>query len=460
MRVWCQSTVRGRSMTGSTKLIPELSVLWYLPSRSMIMVCACWTTRMLFEIRTMTPNTTAPTRIVPGPIRLRLLLDHEGRAIHLNDRHLRAGLEHRRVAGRPAPVFALDLDPAGAAGPDALRHDAGLPEQRIHAGPQLRAGTELEVVHQTGPEARHAGQAAHGERDPLRHKPETGDQPDDAGDARANRQAREPEPCREHLPDEQADRQQKPKQPILHMGQSCNPCTRFAIQLVPIPCGAAMIARAPFVALAVAVLATPVAAQTSRYTLKGDSVAVYNLVGELRVEAGTGSDVVVELQRGGADAAKLDVQSGPLRGRETLRITYPDDVIVVPELGRGGGWNTTLRVRDDGTFGDDRGRHERGGWFGEGHQVRITGRSRDGLEAHADLRVTVPRGKNIALYLGVGKAFISNVDGAIRVSVASADVSADRTTGSLKVETGSGNVDLRTAAGDISLETGSGDLTV
>jgi len=224
-----------------------------------------------------------------------------------------------------------------------------------------------------------------------------------------------------------------------------------------------MIARGPLLAFAVALIAVPVAAQTaqtSRYTLKGDSVAVYNLVGELRVEAGTGSDVVVELQRGGADAAKLDVQSGPLRGRETLRVIYPDDVIVVPELGRGGGWNTTLRVRDDGTFGDDRGRHERGGWFGEGRQVRITGRSRDGLEAYADLRVSVPRGKSIALYLGVGKAFISNVDGAIRVSVASADVSADRTRGSLKVETGSGNVDLRTAAGDVNLETGSGDLTV
>jgi len=227
-----------------------------------------------------------------------------------------------------------------------------------------------------------------------------------------------------------------------------------------------MIARVPLFAFAVALIAIPVAAQTaqtSRYTLKGDSVAVYNLVGELRVEAGTGADVVIELQRGGADAAKLDVQSGPLRGRETLRIIYPDDVIVVPELGRGdrgGSWNTSLRVRDDGTFGDDRGRHERGGWFGEGHQVRITGRSRDGLEAHADLRVSVPRGKSVALYLGVGKAFVSNVDGAIRVYVASADVSADRTRGSLKVETGSGNVDLRTATGDVNLESGSGDITV
>ena len=201
----------------------------------------------------------------------------------------------------------------------------------------------------------------------------------------------------------------------------------------------------------------PVAAQTSRQVLKGDSVAVYNLVGELRVDAGSGSDVVVEIQRGGADAAKLEVQSGPLRGRETLRIIYPDDVISMPEWGRG--WNTTLRVRDDGTFGDEHGRHDRGGWFRDGHEVRITGRGRGGLQAYADLRVSIPKGKNVALYLGVGKAFVSNVEGVIRVHVASADVAADRTRGSLRVETGSGNVDLRAASGDVSLASGSGDIT-
>src|SRR5437867_2641183 len=59
-----------------------------------------------------------------------------------------------------------------------------------------------------------------------------------------------------------------------------------------------------------------------------------------------------------------------------------------------------------------------------------------------------------------GKASVTNVDGAIRVYVASADVAADRTKGSLRVESGSGNVDLRTASGDVNLETGSGDITV
>ena len=224
-----------------------------------------------------------------------------------------------------------------------------------------------------------------------------------------------------------------------------------------------MIARAPLLSFAVALLAIPASAQTSRHVLKGDSVAVYNLVGELRVEPGSGSDVAVEIRRSGADAAKLEIQTGPLRGRETLRIIYPDDVIIMPDWGRG--WNTTLRVRDDGTFGDDGswdGGHHGRGWRGEGREVRITGRARNGggLEALADLRVTVPAGKAVALYLGVGKAIVTNVDGAIRVHVASADVSTDRTRGSLRVETGSGNVDLRDATGDVILETGSGDVTV
>lgn len=218
-----------------------------------------------------------------------------------------------------------------------------------------------------------------------------------------------------------------------------------------------MIARTLLLAAGVALLTTAAAAQTSRHVLKGDSVAIYNLVGELRVEGGSGSDVVVELQRGGADAAKLEVESGPLRGRETLRVIYPDDVIVMPEWGRG--WNTTMHVRDDGTFGDEdwwEGKHH---GHGDGREVRITGRSRSGLEAFADLHVTVPKGKAVGFYLGVGKAFVTNVDGTIRVWVASADVAADRARGSLRIQTGSGNVDLRTASGDVGLATGSGDIT-
>lgn len=207
----------------------------------------------------------------------------------------------------------------------------------------------------------------------------------------------------------------------------------------------------PWLPLALcAALASQASAQTTRYTLKGDSVAVYNLVGELRVEPGSGSAVTIEVTRRGVDAARLDVQSGPLRGVETLRIIYPEDLISLPEWGRG--WNTTLRVREDGTFGDD------GRWRRVGREVRITGRGR-GLEASADLRVTVPAGQRVALHLGVGKVFVTNVEGQIQVHAASADVSAERTRGTLKIDTGSGNVDVRDASGEIGLESGSGDIT-
>src|SRR6478609_1691063 len=54
------------------------------------------------------------------------------------------------------------------------------------------------------------------------------------------------------------------------------------------------------------------AQQPERYQLQGEDVAVYNLVGAVSVEAGTG-EVAVELTRTGRDAAKLRVEQGEVR---------------------------------------------------------------------------------------------------------------------------------------------------
>jgi len=161
----------------------------------------------------------------------------------------------------------------------------------------------------------------------------------------------------------------------------------------------------------------------------------------------------VELTRGGRDAGKLRVETGPVRGRETLRVIYPDDAIVYHELDFDG--NTMLDVADDGTFNDREG-HRR---IGAGHRVRISGSGR-GLDAHADLRVALPAGKRVAVYLAVGRVFVSNVDGDLQVDVSTANVTADHTKGSLRVDTGSGDVKVGDAEGDVSLDTGSGNVIV
>src|SRR2546421_10510237 len=136
--------------------------------------------------------------------------------------------------------------------------------------------------------------------------------------------------------------------------------------------------------------------QPERHTISGDDVAVYNLVGVTRVEGGSGSAVVVELTRGGRDLAKLRVETGPVRGRETLRVIYPDDDIVYRGLDFDG--NTTLDVREDGTFNDREGHRSGGG----AHRVRISGSGR-GLEAHADPPGAVPPGQKVARDLARGR---------------------------------------------------------
>lgn len=192
-------------------------------------------------------------------------------------------------------------------------------------------------------------------------------------------------------------------------------------------------------------------AQTSRHTLAGAEVSVYDLVGKVRMVAGTGADVTVEVTRSGADAADLKVESSPIDGRPTLRVIFPADHVTYGNRTRGS-WGTTLRVRDDGTFGGDRGR-----W--SGHQVRIDGRS-GGLNAAADLVIAVPRGKRVDVNLGVGELSATNVDGEVIIDVASVDLTIDGAKGRWSLDTGSGTVTLRNIAADLTLDAGSGSTTV
>ena len=208
--------------------------------------------------------------------------------------------------------------------------------------------------------------------------------------------------------------------------------------------------------LTAAILIAPVVgAQTpERRTLPGDDVAVYNIAGVMRIEGGTGGEVTVEVTRGGRDGAKLQIATGKVRTRETLRVIYPERRIVYAQATGDRDWGrhrTTLRVDDDGTFNDDR--------SSDGRSVDIV-ESGDGLAAHADVRVIVPRGKRVSVFLGVGEAKIENVEGDLYVDVSSASITSTRTRGRLSLDTGSGEVRVTDAQGDIDLDTGSGSVEV
>jgi hypothetical protein len=191
---------------------------------------------------------------------------------------------------------------------------------------------------------------------------------------------------------------------------------------------------------------------TDRRTVGGNAVAIYNLAGRMSVVGGGGTDVVVEVTRGGADAARLRIETGARGEWQTLRVVYPSDRIVYPQLG-GWGSRTSLRVDEQGYFDDS------GDWRGGRNRVEIRG-SGSGLEAWADLRVVVPRGKRIAIHLAAGEATVSNVDGDLAVDVSAATIAAEHTRGRLSLDTGSGSVRVTDAQGSVNLDTGSGSVTV
>ena len=221
------------------------------------------------------------------------------------------------------------------------------------------------------------------------------------------------------------------------------------MQALPILAALALLTLAP------SILA---AQQVERYTLKGDDIAIYNLAGALTVEPGTGS-VSVELVRGGRDAARLRVERGELRDRETLRVVYPSREVAYAGLEEGA--STTLKVRDDGTF-DDGGEHHHYDDDDDrprGRTVLIS-RDRGDLRAHADMKVRVPVGSRVEFHLAVGRVSIANVNGDILVDGHYAPVTITAPKGSFGVDVGLGDVRVSGGEGTLSVDTGSGSVTV
>jgi hypothetical protein len=209
-------------------------------------------------------------------------------------------------------------------------------------------------------------------------------------------------------------------------------------------------------------LAAPARAQEEvrdgqQATLAARHVEIYNVSGTVTMRRGSGSGVTVRATRQGADGAQLRFFVDRDDERAVFRVQYPADMdeLAAPGGGRMWGGRTTLRLRDDGTFGGDG--DWRGGRRARGREIEI---GRGGLRASADLEVTVPQGAQVTLHLAVGEARIDGVDGRVVIDTWSASASAANIAGDWLFDTGSGDVEVRGATGTLRIDTGSGSGTV
>ena len=98
--------------------------------------------------------------------------------------------------------------------------------------------------------------------------------------------------------------------------------------------------------LAAAVVAVPAAGQQAeRFSITGSTAVVHNLAGEITVAAGTGSAVVVEVTRRGADASRLRVA----RDGNAVRVAFPGDRVVYEPMDPRS--RSSFSVRQDGSLG-------------------------------------------------------------------------------------------------------------
>jgi hypothetical protein len=179
-----------------------------------------------------------------------------------------------------------------------------------------------------------------------------------------------------------------------------------------------------------------------RHVLEGSEVSVYNIAGEMHVVEGTERSVVVEVTPGGSDGGRLTVEETTEKGHPVLRVHYPEDHIVYHEFGFGPPDGVSSSSLDY-----------------DGHRVHVSGRG-PGMDAHADIRVLVPRGKAVHLHLAVGRGFITGVSGDLSFEGASSSFQAERVSGALAVDIGSGNIQISRSQARIAAETGSGDISI
>jgi hypothetical protein len=196
------------------------------------------------------------------------------------------------------------------------------------------------------------------------------------------------------------------------------------------------------------------------FTIKGESLSLVNLVGEVRIEAGTGSDFEVDVAVRGGDAGpelvRFDQEDGP---KAHLYIQYPlnkETIFVYPRLGDFS--NSSFGAPRGTSWGESAG--ESHSIFHRGdRQVRVRSHGR-GLEAWADVTVRVPAGRNLEIRHGAGRIIARGTTGDLVLDSSVGPVEVDGIRGRVSVDTGSGEVSVLGTVGDLAVDTGSGSVSL
>jgi hypothetical protein len=191
-------------------------------------------------------------------------------------------------------------------------------------------------------------------------------------------------------------------------------------------------------------------------TLVDAKVVVYVASGTATLHRAEGRGLTIRATAEGADADELGFFTDREGDAARFRVDFPGNDRIAGPPGTSG--TTTVRLRDDGTFGGD----DNSSWWrgnrGRGDEVEIGGTR--GLRAWATLDIGVPEGVDLTVRLAVGHARVTGVTGTVMIDTWGADAEAEGIAGSWLFDTGSGNVTVRNAGGTLRIDTGSGSGTV
>lgn len=197
-----------------------------------------------------------------------------------------------------------------------------------------------------------------------------------------------------------------------------------------------------------------------RFSISGEKLLLVNLVGEIRVEAGTGPgfeiDVAVRGRDAKAELVRFDQAEGP---NAHLFVQYQieeERTFVYPGLGHG---SNSSFAAPRGTSWGESGTGDHSFFHRANRQVRIRNRGR-GLEAWADVTVRVPAGKKLEIRHGAGRIKATNVRSDLLLDSCVGAVEVEGIRGEVSVDTGSGEVSVRDTDGDLTIDTGSGSVTL